>query len=69
MDSWAVDLATVGAVYPWRGLEIVLVLIAVAAWIAWHVLQILQEKADYADSIRKYGTPEVIKKALDQHQL
>jgi hypothetical protein len=67
MDSWAVDLANIAAVYPWQGLEIVMVLLAVAAWIAWHVLQIRQENRDYAEDIRLYGTPEAIKKALDQH--
>lgn len=69
MDSWAVDLANVGAIYPWRGLEIVMVIVALAAWIAWHVLQIRQESQDYADSIKKYGTPDAIRKAIDQHPL
>jgi hypothetical protein len=67
MDSWAVDIANVGAIYPWRGLEIVMVIVAIAAWIAWHVLQIRQENEDYAESIKKYGTPDMIKKAIDQH--
>jgi hypothetical protein len=69
MDSWAVDLANVGPVYPWQGLEIVLVIVLFAAWIAWHVLQMLQEKQDYADSIKKFGAPDAIKKAIDQHPL
>lgn len=66
-SDWAVDLANVGAVYPWQGLEIVLVLVAVVGWIAWHVVQIRQENADYDDDVRRYGTAESIRKALDEH--
>lgn len=67
MDSWAVDLANVEAVYPWIGLETVMVLAAVAAWILWHVVQIRQENREYADDIRLYGSKESIRKALDEH--
>jgi hypothetical protein len=65
MQSWAVDLGSVGAIYPWQGLEIVLVLFGVAAWIGFHVLQIRQEKAEYAETIRLYGSPDAVKRALD----
>ena len=64
---WAVDLANVGAVYPWQGLEMIMVIVAVVAWIGWHVVQFRQENADYAEDIRQYGTPESIKRALDEH--
>lgn len=67
MNSWAVDLANVGAVYPWRGLEVIMALVAVAAWIIWHIIQISQEKREYADDVSAYGKPEQIKKALDDH--
>ena len=65
MQNWAVDLGSVGAIYPWQGLEIVLVLLGVAAWIGWHVLQIRHENTEYAETIRLYGSPEAVKKALD----
>lgn len=66
-SDWAVDLANVGAIYPWRGLELVMVIVAVIAWIGWHVIQIRQENDDYKDDIRRYGSPESIKRALDEH--
>lgn len=67
MDTWAVDLANVGAVYPWVGLEVIMVIAAVAVWILWHILQIRQENADYAEDMRLYGNKESIRKALDEH--
>jgi flagellar biosynthesis regulator FlaF len=67
LTTWAVDLKDVGAVYPWLGLEVIMVLVAIALWILWHIVQIRQENQDYADDIKRYGTAESIKKALDEH--
>ena len=67
MHTWAVDLANIGAVYPWVGLEVIMVIAAVAAWILWHIIQIRQENADYAEDMRLYGNKESIRKALDDH--
>ena len=68
-NTWAVDLANVGAVYPWVGFELIMVLVAVALWILWHILQIRQENEDYAEDIRLYGSKESIARALDEHAL
>jgi hypothetical protein len=54
------------AVYPWQGLELIMVLAAVAAWILWHIVQIRNENREYAEDVKLYGKPESIKKALDQ---
>jgi hypothetical protein len=67
MTTWAVDLANVGAVYPWIGYEVIMVLVAVALWILWHVLQLRQENEELAEDIRRYGDKESIRKALDEH--
>lgn len=66
-STWAVDLANVGAVYPWQGYELIMVIVAVAAWIIWHILQMREESDEYAEDIKKYGSKESIKKALDDH--
>ena len=66
-SDWAVDLAGVGAVYPWQGLELIMVVVAVVFWIYWHIAQIRQENADYADDVQRHGTPEAIRRALDEH--
>jgi hypothetical protein len=67
MTTWAVDLANVGAVYPWIGYELIMVLVAVALWILWHVLQLRHENEELAKDIRLYGDKESIRKALDEH--
>jgi len=67
MTTWAVDLANVGPVYPWIGFELIMVLVAVALWILWHVIQIRQENAELERDIRLYGDRESIKKVLEEH--
>lgn len=68
-STWAVDLADVGAVYPWQGLELIMVIVAVAAWILWHILQLREEKEEFESDIAEYGSKESIIKALNEHDL
>lgn len=46
MTSWAVDLKDVGAIYPFQGSEVLMVIIGLVFWIGWHVYQIRQENAE-----------------------
>ena len=39
VESWAVDLATIGPIYPWVGSEGLLVVLGLAFWIGWHIWQ------------------------------
>jgi hypothetical protein len=66
-STWAVDLANVGAVYPWQGYELIMVIVGVALWILWHIIQLREEKEEFAEDIAKYGSKDSIKKALDDH--
>ena len=54
VDSWtgAADLA---AIYPFTGLEIVLVIVAVLIWLVWHCWQIKSENKEYDDALRHYN--------------
>ena len=65
IDSWAVDLKDMGAIYPFQGSEGVLVIIGVVAWLAWHVWCARWERQYHKDQIAKYGDSENLKQALD----
>lgn len=67
METWAVDLADVGAVYPWQGSEVIMVVVAVVFWLLWHVKQLKAEKKEFAEDLEKYGSTEKIKAALGKH--
>ena len=38
MTSWAVELKDVGAIYPFQGTEMLLVIVGLAFWIGWHIV-------------------------------
>lgn len=65
-NTWAVDLADMGAVYPWVGAEMIMVLVAVLLWLLWHVVQFREENHEYAEDVKRYGNREALQKALDQ---
>ncbi len=64
-STWAVDLADVGAVYPWLGYEVIMVVVAILAWLTWHYVQIRDENRDYDEDVRLYGNKESVKKAIE----
>ena len=64
IETWAVDLADVTLIYPWVGSEVIMAVVAVVLWLAWHVWQCRSESAIYEEEKQKYGDPEAIEKAI-----
>ena len=69
IDSWAVDLANVTAVYPFQGSEVLMVIIGVALWIIWHVWQIRHENRTFEEERRKLQDPQVLERAMKEQRL
>lgn len=67
MTSWAVDLKDVGAIYPFQGTEVLLVILGIAFWIGWHILQMRNEAAEIASELKSDPRGEETKKAIDQY--
>ncbi len=65
-NTWAVDLANVGEIYPWAGYTVAMVIACTIAWLLWHIVQIREEDNDYAEDIKLHGSKENIKKALEE---
>ena len=53
VETWAVDLAELGPIYPFVGSEGLMVVLAFAAWIVWHIWQFRNEKREEEESLRK----------------
>lgn len=66
-ESWAVDLKDVGAIYPFQGTEVIMVVLGVAFWIGWHVLQIRQEEAEIAAEMKAEKRDDVARKLIDDY--
>ena len=67
IDSWAVDLKEIGAIYPFQGSEGLLVVIGLASWIAWHVWCARWEKRPHDEQVAKFGDQENLGKASGAH--
>ena len=66
-SSWAVDLKDVGAIYPFQGTEVIMVVLGVVFWIGWHVLQIRQEEAEIAAEMKASNRDDVARKLIDDY--
>ena len=64
IESWGGTITDIGPMYPMVGMEGVLVIIGVAAWIVWHVIQAKRESREYEEQIGKYGSPESLKRLI-----
>lgn len=65
-ESWAVDLADVGAVYPFQGHEVLMVVLGVAFWLGWHRIQFVRESR-HLEEARRIGDPDTITRVLDRY--
>lgn len=69
IESWAVDLTTIGPAYPMVGTEFILFIIGMACWIGWHVIQIKKESETYNEDMKKLNSPEKVKQAMESHKI
>ena len=64
--DWAVDLANVGAVYPFQGWEVAMTVIAVIFWIGWHRIKHVRESA-HLDAAKVMTDKEKIAKSVERY--
>jgi hypothetical protein len=69
VETWAVDLVSVGPIYPMVGSEVVLWIIGIVLWVLWHIWQGRHENATYAEERRNLDTPEKLHKAMTEGRL
>ncbi len=53
IETWK-NLADIGPIYPFVGTEVILTVVGVVLWIAWHVLQISAEKEHHEEAASKF---------------
>jgi len=64
VTSWSGNIADIGPIYPMVGTEGILVIIGLATWIGWHILQNKLENKSYEDEIKRFGDAETLKKMV-----
>ena len=65
-ESWAVDLAEVGAVYPLQGWEIPMTVLGVIFWLGWHLVQFRQESRHLKEA-QALGEAEKIHRMIERY--
>ena len=64
--SWAVDMPDVGAIYPFQGAEVLMVIVGVVFWVGWHVIQFNRETIELEEA-RKAASAAQTKAALERY--
>lgn len=64
IDTWAVDLANVGPLYPMVGSEVVLWIIGMAFWVIWHIWQGRFEIRTYGEDMQILQKEGNVERAL-----
>jgi hypothetical protein len=66
LTSWAVDLKTIGAIYPFQGYEVLMVIILVVFWLGWHIIQLREEEEEIASDMSADPRGEHTREAIDR---
>jgi hypothetical protein len=67
LTSWAGDLKYIGAIYPFQGSEWLLVLLGLAFWIGWHIIQTRQETELIEKELRADPRGDKTRAAIDRY--
>lgn len=64
IESWNVNLLDIGPMYPFPGTEVFWVVIGLATWILWHLIQISMENKVYNREDAHYQDSAMLEKAM-----
>ena len=67
ITTWAVDLKDVGAIYPFQGWEVLMVILGLAFWIGWHIIQTRQENEEIASDLVADRSGDETRASIDRY--
>jgi hypothetical protein len=63
-ETWKGTVTDIGPLYPFVGSEVALVIIGLAFWIVWHLLQHRMEQSNYNDDMEVLKNPDKMDRAM-----
>jgi hypothetical protein len=64
IESWNMNLLEIGPMYPFPGTEFLWVLLGLATWIIWHIMQFRAENRTYAEEEKKFSDKVELQRAM-----
>ena len=68
IESWAGEIAEIGAIYPFEGAETILWIIGLVLWVTWHYKQLASENKQLAEQDALL-TDEVLRKCVEKKEV
>lgn len=69
VTSWAVDLSTIGPIYPFVGTEMLWFVLGLIFWIGFHIWQLSFERKTYDKDMAKLTKPEDVERSMRTQRL
>lgn len=66
IESFAGTITDIGPMYPFVGSELLLVVVAGAFWIVWHVLQLRAEQREFEEDAARLRSEDGMRKAIER---
>lgn len=64
IETWNQSMLDIGAMYPFPGTEMIWVIIGLATWIGWHVIQFKSENKIYAEEEKSFENKDKLIAAM-----
>jgi hypothetical protein len=64
IENWTGDMLAIGPLYPFVGIETLLVIVCFVLWIVWHIWQSRMESSNYNDDMETLKHGDNMAKAL-----
>ncbi|NQY82192.1 MAG: hypothetical protein HRT36_04015 [Alphaproteobacteria bacterium] len=64
VETWAVNMADLGPIYPFVGTEFILFIVGIVFWIGFHITQLRTENRLYDEERVRYQDKEILRKVL-----
>lgn len=64
--NWDGNVLEIGPLYPFVGTEVLMVIVLVVLWVAWHVAQMVGEKHDLDHRVQQLRCQDALQHALEE---
>jgi hypothetical protein len=65
IETWNQNLLDIGPMYPFPGTEVLWVLIGLATWIIWHLIQLRMENSVYDEEDQLFTDKQKLATAME----